>query len=100
MLRNVVGRTPSGRFSKKRYLLNLESWIKQINEEHVGHKLQYFSNGTNNNYGEILRANEYEFDDHKTFVIRIKKEGSVFPEKVFSDQIISCSCVNGGEDVL
>lgn len=84
---------PQGkRFSQKRYNLNLQSWIEQINEEHKGHYLTYkVLNGEAT--GAIEGASNYQLDDaFQTVVIRIFRKGK-FPEKVFIDQIIRCSCM-------
>jgi len=58
-------------------------------ESHIGHKIQYFSDGHKGNYGVMQKTTIGNI----TGFIEIWLEGSPFPEKIFQDQIINCECL-------
>ena len=61
---------------------------------HIGHVVQFYSNGHPNNKGLVLRTRI-----HSDIGVQIYLKGFPFPTMIYSDQIISCECQNKAVDL-
>jgi hypothetical protein len=62
-------------------------------EEHIGHKVQYFSDGHVKNYGVLERVSVLNIGEDKYIQLWLRREdGEIFPKWIGTDQLIGCIC--------